>query len=135
MEPVHRFDPRADSDTATSATGPLPLIDPPEDETLLRVDPPFAETGIVVNRIGDLIARLSLGNGPCGAVPGADLTSHTKVVETKRDGFVRLKGQIGRYRLEAHVVSVPFSSRYSYEFSFLHRLMIIVSSSGAPIVQ
>jgi hypothetical protein len=31
--------------------------------------------------------------------------------------------------------SVPLVSRYSYESSFLHRLMTFVSSIGAPIVQ
>ncbi len=31
--------------------------------------------------------------------------------------------------------SVPFNRRSSYESSFLHRLIMVVSSSGAPIVQ
>jgi hypothetical protein len=30
MKPVHRLDPGANSDTAASATGPLPLIDSPK---------------------------------------------------------------------------------------------------------
>jgi hypothetical protein len=51
VKSVHRLDPRADSDAAASATGPLPLIDSPEDEALLCVDPPFAKTGVVVNLI------------------------------------------------------------------------------------
>ena len=49
MKRVHRLDPGADGDAASSATGPLPLIDSPEDEALLRIDPPFAKTGVVVN--------------------------------------------------------------------------------------
>jgi len=51
MKPVHRLDPGADGDAAASATGPLPLIDSPEDQALLRVDPPFAKAGVVVNTI------------------------------------------------------------------------------------
>ena len=46
MKPIRRLDPQANSDAAAPATEPLPLIDPPEDKALLRVDPPFAETGI-----------------------------------------------------------------------------------------
>src|SRR5512136_2086115 len=106
MEPVHRLDPRADRDAAAPATGPLPLIHSPQDETLLRVDPPLAKTGIVVNRIGDPVARLSSGNGPCRAVLGTTLTGHTEVMEPERDRLIGLKRQVRRHRLETHVVAV-----------------------------
>ena len=59
-----------------------------------------------MNRVGDLIARLSLGNGPRRAVLGTALTGHTKVMEPERDRHIRLEGQVRRHRLEAHVVAV-----------------------------
>ena len=52
------------------------LLTPPEDETFLRIDPPFAETGVVMNRTGDLLARLPLGDGSGRTVFGTVLTGH-----------------------------------------------------------
>ena len=106
MKPVHRLDPGADRDAAPSAAGPLPLIDSPEDEALLRVGPPFPETGVVVDWAGTLIAGFSFGNRACRAELGATLTGHAEVMEPEGDRLIRLQRQIGRHRLESHVVAV-----------------------------
>ena len=90
MKRVHRLDPGADGDAAASAAGPFPLIDPPEDEALLRVDPPFSKTSVVVNRTGTLIAGFASGNRARGAVLGATLTGDAEVMEPKGNRLVRL---------------------------------------------
>ena len=91
MKPVHRLDPRTDRDAAAPATGPLPLVDSPEDEALLRVDPPFAKTGVVVNRAGTLIAGLSFGDRACRAELGATLAGHAEVMEPEGNRLIGLQ--------------------------------------------
>ena len=52
MKPVHRFIPGTDYNTAAAAAGPLSFVPAPEDNALFGIDPPFAKTGIIMNRIG-----------------------------------------------------------------------------------
>ena len=106
MKPVHRLRPRADGDTAAPATGPLPLIDAPEGETLLCINPPFSETGVVVNGVGDVVAGLSFWNRARRAVLGAALSGHAEIMEAKGNRFVRLHGQVRGHGLEPHVVAI-----------------------------
>ena len=60
MEPVHGLVPGTDSDAATATAWPFSFVHPPENDALFRIDPPFFETGIIMNRIqttGGLLYR------------------------------------------------------------------------------
>jgi len=106
MEGIHRFGPRTNGDATTATTRPFPLVHPPKDEALFRIDPPLAETGIAVDGVGNQIARLPPGNSACRAILRAALAGHAKLVDTERNRLVGLQWQVGRHRLEAHVVPV-----------------------------
>ena len=52
VKPVHGFIPGTHRDTAAAAAGPFSFIHSPEYDALFGVNPPFAEPGVIVDRIG-----------------------------------------------------------------------------------
>ena len=139
MEPIHRFDPRADCDAAPPAARPFSLIHSPEDKALFLIDVPFPKTGVVVNRVWNVIAWFSFGYCARRAVLCAVLAGHAEVVEPKGYGFVRLEGQIRRHGFEAHVVAIlgrKDSSRSADSPTRASKAMgtMFISGSRAPRV-